>query len=423
MEAFEPEEDDRWYCPVDSSVPAVDGDGNRTRYVFGVHGEHDLTPLENQKIDAFFAWCADANGLTQSEVNGVAMLDEFGGTVFGEDRNYLLRHLQGVGWSNGKALDDMRAHLAWREANLPAAPLCAVEDLLRQGMIYVHGVDNKYRPVVIIKVGQSRHEQRPRRMRCTGSRPTHLMGSPAVRDAKNSICPAECTRVLSCDHNHYPRRLPGAAAGKVSRLPAGNPAGVQQLLVHIMEHLKEHVLVPGKAEQLRVVIDLADVSLTRFPAKTVRVRYTGEGTRVPRCGELWALSPANPLPLPALCKGPAHNPLLTAPPARPPARPPTHPPTHPQVHALVTELHGNYRGRMHALYFHHAPFLFWGAWRVLSAVLPAHTTRKIRIDAADLVRDVGGADRLPAAYGGSCADLIPGDADFALPLRTPSPGI
>jgi hypothetical protein len=188
MEAFEPEEDDRWYCPVDSSVPAVDGDGNRTRYVFGVHGEHDLTPLENQKIDAFFAWCADANGLTQSEVNGVAMLDEFGGTVFGEDRNYLLRHLQGVGWSNGKALDDMRAHLAWREANLPAAPLCAVEDLLRQGMIYVHGVDNKYRPVVIIKVGQSRHEQRPRRMRCTGSRPTYLMGSPAVRDAKNSIC-------------------------------------------------------------------------------------------------------------------------------------------------------------------------------------------------------------------------------------------
>ena len=63
----------------------------------------------------------------------------------------LLRFLQGNGFNYTKTMNSLDEHLEWRIKNLPVE-LEDVESLVQQGLLYFHGRDKRYRPVLHIPV-------------------------------------------------------------------------------------------------------------------------------------------------------------------------------------------------------------------------------------------------------------------------------
>ena len=65
----------------------------------------------------------------------------------------LLRILIGSKFSLAKAFDSLLSEIEWRRSILPVsytAVLSKIESLLRTGVIYIHGRDHKYRPILVI---------------------------------------------------------------------------------------------------------------------------------------------------------------------------------------------------------------------------------------------------------------------------------
>lgn len=91
-------------------------------------------------------------------------------------------------------------------------------------------------------------------------------------------------------------------------------------------------------------------------------------------------------------------------------------------------LNSHYPERLAGLWFVNAPWIFWGAWRVVSPFVDPATRQKIRFASAapgsappELAKAVP-PSVLPKAYGGQ-AELVPvQDAVTALRLRSAAPG-
>lgn len=172
------------YTPgPDDILKPVPG-GRPVRLIFG---DLELTPPELEAL---------------KEIREIMKEDKVlaNAAVFADDR-YVIRFLQGNDWDVPKCLLDMKRHLHWRAHHLPVQRT-AVEALLPRGFMYIHGRDNAYRPIIVIR----------------------------------------CKRLIE-----------------------SNVKEVMPVVIFWLEFTLGKLLVKNKVEQWRVVIDLEECSITSAP--------------------------------------------------------------------------------------------------------------------------------------------------------------
>jgi len=65
--------------------------------------------------------------------------------------NMLLRFLYANAFKNEKMLNAVKEHTAWREQKIPATFTESVKAFLEKGILYIHGRDNKFRPIIVFR--------------------------------------------------------------------------------------------------------------------------------------------------------------------------------------------------------------------------------------------------------------------------------
>jgi len=63
----------------------------------------------------------------------------------------LMRFLYANGFKNEKMLNAVKEHTTWREQKIPAAYTDSVKQFLEKGVLYIHGRDNKFRPIIVFR--------------------------------------------------------------------------------------------------------------------------------------------------------------------------------------------------------------------------------------------------------------------------------
>eukprot|EP00917_Polyrhabdina_sp_WS-2016_P025400 GHVP01054742.1.p1 GENE.GHVP01054742.1~~GHVP01054742.1.p1 ORF type:complete len:285 (+),score=44.08 GHVP01054742.1:1010-1864(+) len=109
------------------------------RHIFG---DLELLPSEIKYIKDFKNFAANRGFVDTSR-------------TFDDERN-LLRILQGNQWDFETTLEDAKAHIEWRKANIPVNEK-NIRHLLDAGVAYIHGRDLQMKPVIIIR-GQALSE-------------------------------------------------------------------------------------------------------------------------------------------------------------------------------------------------------------------------------------------------------------------------
>ena len=61
-----------------------------------------------------------------------------------------LRFLQANGYDHDKTLKYIKDHIEWRTNNLPVIPTDNVKKILKLGFFYIHGRDNRFRPIIVL---------------------------------------------------------------------------------------------------------------------------------------------------------------------------------------------------------------------------------------------------------------------------------
>ena len=117
--------------------------------------------------------------------------------------NVLLRFLQGNQYDCDKTLNCILEHLLWRIDNLPV-PIEEVDSYIKQGLLYIFGRDKSYRPILHASV--------------------------------KKICDSEISE-----------------------------EALIRLATFLIEHIIEHLLIPGKVETIVMLVDLSGVSSFSFP--------------------------------------------------------------------------------------------------------------------------------------------------------------
>ncbi|KNG76290.1 hypothetical protein PFMG_02099, partial [Plasmodium falciparum IGH-CR14] len=123
-----------------------------------------------------------------------------------DDDNYVLRFLQGNEFVFERCYNDMLRHLTWRKENLPI-PLSDVQIFLDKGYCYIHGRDKQMHPIIIIN----------------------------------------CKNIISA-----------------------NTKDVLKVLYYWLEFCISKLLIEGKVEQWRVIIDLTSCSVLNIPIATLK---------------------------------------------------------------------------------------------------------------------------------------------------------
>ncbi|KAL8269707.1 hypothetical protein Esti_006360 [Eimeria stiedai] len=172
------------YQPKPTDILKPNPGGPPVRLIFG---DLDLIPHEVQGLKGLRKLMENDKELAESP-------------VFADDR-YAVRFLQGNDWDAARCLGDMKRHIHWRAKTLPIYR-SAVDSLLPRGFMYVHGRDEAYRPILVL--------------RC------------------RSIAESSVEEVMP-------------------------------VVIYWLEFILEKLLVKNKVEQWRVVIDLEDCSITSAP--------------------------------------------------------------------------------------------------------------------------------------------------------------
>jgi len=63
----------------------------------------------------------------------------------------VLRYLQGMAWKYDETHKTINEHFEWCNESIPFS-ISPIEDLLKQGIFYIHKRDRGFRPIVIINV-------------------------------------------------------------------------------------------------------------------------------------------------------------------------------------------------------------------------------------------------------------------------------
>lgn len=185
-------------------------------------------------------------------------------------------------------------HLEWRKEFLPV-PRAEVTNLMTKGFCYVHGRDKCLRPILIIR----------------------------------------CKALID---------VPSEDGMKV--------------VLFWLEFAISNLLVDGKVEQWRVIIDLAGCSTYNLPVRTLK-----------------------------------------------------------DVAMTLTK---NYRGRLNELFFVNSTLVLWSIWQLVNVVLPETTRQKISILTSDYGSTLFKAvlpNQLEERFGGACKDVT----DFSKAILPPGP--
>jgi len=109
------------------------GEGKKgSRKVFG--GSIQFDDFEDDKIRQFNEYAAEKNLKFISEYN----------------RKDDLRFIQGVGFDIKKAAVAIQSHMKWRRDTLPIQETPEIAAVVRDGIMYVHGRDHRFRPVMYV---------------------------------------------------------------------------------------------------------------------------------------------------------------------------------------------------------------------------------------------------------------------------------
>ncbi|SOV23354.1 CRAL/TRIO domain-containing protein, putative [Plasmodium sp. DRC-Itaito] len=196
-----------------------------------------------------------------------------------DDDNYVLRFLQGNEFVYERCYNDMLRHLTWRKENLPI-PLSDVQNFLDKGYCYIHGRDKQMHPIIIIN----------------------------------------CKNIISA-----------------------NTKDVLKVFYYWLEFCISKLLIEGKVEQWRVIIDLTSCSVLNIPIATLK--------------------------------------------------------------DISKNLSCNYRSRLCKMLVLSAPLVVTGIWHMLKSIIPVVTQQKITITSSEKEKkllDHVQANQLEKKFGGSC---------------------
>ncbi|KAL8453684.1 hypothetical protein Emag_001729 [Eimeria magna] len=177
------------YQPKPTEILKPNPGGPPVRLIFG---DLDLIPHEVEGLKELRKLMENDKELAESP-------------LFADDR-YAVRFLQGNDWDASRCVGDMKRHIHWRAQTLPIYR-SAVESLLPKGFIYVHGRDEAYRPILVLR----------------------------------------CKSIAESDVEE-----------------------VMPVVIYWLEFTLDKLLVKNKVEQWRVVIDLEDCSITSAPISILK---------------------------------------------------------------------------------------------------------------------------------------------------------
>jgi hypothetical protein len=139
-ESVKPPYEAQFYWPGKDQV--ILGVNKKTERL--IFKRQDFTEYELYKLDKLETYIK-VNGL-----KGFTLPYEF-------DRSDMLRFLYGCGFVTKKTYNALIAHLKWRATFLPSdyrLLLGRLRGLLEEGVFYIHGRDNLYRPCIIMDIGK-----------------------------------------------------------------------------------------------------------------------------------------------------------------------------------------------------------------------------------------------------------------------------
>ncbi|KAL8451813.1 hypothetical protein Emed_001693 [Eimeria media] len=223
------------FQPKPTDILKPNPGGPPVRLIFG---DLDLIPHEVEGLKELRKLMENDKELTESP-------------VFADDR-YAVRFLQGNDWDASRCVGDMKRHIHWRAETLPIYR-SAVESLLPRGFIYVHGRDEAYRPILVL--------------RC--------------KSIAESDVAADLLFIKQGMHQHHHNNNSGNSSSSSSSLlsdfyknaalvVAGFAGEVMPVVIYWLEFALEKLLVKNKVEQWRVVIDLEDCSITSAPISILK---------------------------------------------------------------------------------------------------------------------------------------------------------
>lgn len=104
---------------------------------------HNYTPPEKEALKQFFQYCIEKNYKFPNEYSYVEML----------------RQLQGQDFNIEKAFKEITHEIDWKTNNLPVPFDDDIKEILNSGFIYIHGRDNRFRPVIFLNPGRYNKEK------------------------------------------------------------------------------------------------------------------------------------------------------------------------------------------------------------------------------------------------------------------------
>jgi hypothetical protein len=139
-ECVRPPYEAQFYWPTADFV--LDGINKKAeRHIFTQQAMTEYELYKVNKLEAF---------IREKGLQGLSMPPTY-------DRSDLLRFLYGCGFVTKKSYNAFIKHLKWREAFLPPdyrMLIGRLRGLLNEGVFYIHGRDNRYRPLVVLDIAK-----------------------------------------------------------------------------------------------------------------------------------------------------------------------------------------------------------------------------------------------------------------------------
>lgn len=172
------------YAPADAEImEELLGKPIRRVFTFPLEA---YTPNEKQSLKQLFQYCIEKKYIFPPEYTYVEML----------------RQLQGQDYNVEKAFAEIAHEIEWKRSNLPVPLDADVKEVLNSGFIYIHGRDNKYRPLIFLNPG---------------------------------------------------------------RFDKAKMASYQKAMKFFMEYISGSLVVPGRLESWNIVVDCGEIQMTKIP--------------------------------------------------------------------------------------------------------------------------------------------------------------
>jgi hypothetical protein len=113
---------------------------NWRRKIFEIKGDRRLSDFENTLLESLYQEIKNQNSInTNSQLN-----------IEGLKESEILRFLQSTSFDIKETIRLLKEHVEWKKTHYPLKINKNVEQILNKGVIYIHGRDNHFRPIIVI---------------------------------------------------------------------------------------------------------------------------------------------------------------------------------------------------------------------------------------------------------------------------------